>query len=347
MVKINFNEKLFDTHLDKISKSISKLIKNLDKKNLEKSTIKCLEYLSEKKEIENLLKANTFQLELYIEYFKLEYPMSIGNGKKEKDWEELHQILRKEIFEKEYDNWGTRKIYGAYSFVKGLGLETCPYCNRNYTFLVDSENGKLRPEIDHFYPKSIYPFLAMSFYNLIPSCSICNHTKSNKLEKDLENPYDIDNRSYRFTYIPKDIDFLLVKKEKYDFDNFEIKIIDENKNSKYFMKAKRLNWSDTKTKALTLKDFQYQYNMFSMGSNIQLFKLDELYAQHKDVVLELLIKKSYYPRSYIKELSTNFGFTTGDIYRYLLSNYKEDDNLHKRPLSKLVRDIVDELKLLN
>lgn len=345
MVKINFNESLFDQHIEKISTSIYRLIKKIDRKNLEQSDIECIEHLLKKKEIENLLKANTFQMKLYIEYFKSEYPSSIGNGEQEVNWKKLYSILRKDVFEKEYDNWGKRTVYGAYSFVKQLGLETCPYCNRNYTFVVDSKNGKLRPEIDHFYPKSIYPFLAMSFYNLIPSCSICNHTKSNRLENDLVNPYDIDNQSYRFSYIPKNIDFLLVKKEKYDFDSFEIKIIDENKNNKYFMKGKRLNWSNT-SRALTLKDFQYQYNIFCMGSNIQLFKLDELYAQHKDIVLELLIKKSYYPKSYIKELSSSFGFTTGDIYRYLLSNYQEDRDLHKRPLSKLTRDIVDELKLL-
>lgn len=71
------------------------------------------------------------------------------------------------FFEKEYNNWGKRKTYGSYKFVETLDLKTCPYCNRNYTFIVDEESGKLRPELDHFYPKSIYPFLAMSFYNLI------------------------------------------------------------------------------------------------------------------------------------------------------------------------------------
>lgn len=28
--------------------------------------------------------------------------------------------------------------------------------------------------LDHYYDKGKYPYLALSFYNLIPSCNICN-----------------------------------------------------------------------------------------------------------------------------------------------------------------------------
>jgi len=199
--------------------------------------------------------------------------------------------------------------YGAYYFVEKLDLKTCPYCNRNYTFVVDEDSGKLRPEIDHFYPKSIYPFLAMSFYNLIPSCPICNHTKSNKDRLDLKNPYDIKNEDFKFTYIPTSVDFSNIENKKYDLDDFDIEL-DGNQ------------------------------------ANIEVFKLEELYKQHKDIVLELLIKKAYYPKSYIEELKS-FDFSEDEIYRYLLGNYKKDEDLHKRPLSKLTRDISEELGLLN
>lgn len=55
-----------------------------------------------------------------------------------------------------------------------LGVRVCPYCNRNYIF-VDERNKAC--EYDHFYPKCDYPLLAASFYNLIPSCSVCNRWK--------------------------------------------------------------------------------------------------------------------------------------------------------------------------
>jgi hypothetical protein len=37
-----------------------------------------------------------------------------------------------------------------------------------------NKSKELMPEIDHFYPKDKYPFLAVSFFNLIPSCLTCN-----------------------------------------------------------------------------------------------------------------------------------------------------------------------------
>ena len=300
MIKIQFNQELFDRHIKRIYATMNDLFLKLEYENLEDKTVECLNYIFDN--IESILSANTLELKKYIEFFEKNYSNSL------KDGTELNQILRSELFEKEYKNWGTRTTYGAYMFVQTLDLKTCPYCNRNYTFLVNDENGKLRPEIDHFYPKSIYPFLAMSFYNLIPSCSICNHTKSNKVEENLDNPYDIEEGSYRFTYTPNSIEFSVVEKEKYNFESFEIEVRGNQ-------------------------------------SNIELFKLEELYKQHKDIVLELLIKKAYYPQSYINELS-NFGFSQDEVYRYLFSNYNKEDDLHKRPLSKLIRDISEELGLL-
>jgi len=300
MVKIKFNQELFNTHVQTISKTIYDLFLKLEYDNLEDKTVECLNYVFEN--LESILSANTTELKKYIEYFEKNCSDSL------KDGTELNKILRNELFEKEYNNWGGRKKYGAYTFVQTLDLKTCPYCNRNYTFVVNNENGKLRPEIDHFYPKSIYPFLAMSFFNLIPSCSICNHTKSNKVKKDLDNPYDIESNSYKFTYIPNNIEFATVEKEKYDFDSFDI--------------------------ALKGND-----------SNIELFNLTELYQQHKDIVLDLLIKKAYYPQSYLEELEKSFGFTKDEIYRYLLGNYNKEEDLHKRPLSKLIWDISEELGL--
>ena len=80
----------------------------------------------------------------------------------------------------------------GYWLVKKLDIKTCPYCNRNYTFVLN-RGLKARPEYDHFYPKADYPFLALSFYNLIPSCPSCNHLKKGK-QIDL-NPYLIDSQN--------------------------------------------------------------------------------------------------------------------------------------------------------
>lgn len=304
MIKINFNQILFDKHIEQISLKVKEKVKKaLTRYYRTLTTIKCLRYLTQDGIIERLLKSNPTELKSLISYFETYFPTSLEKG------EELNKVLRNEIFGKEYDNWSERTIYGAYKFVEQLDLKTCPYCNRNYTFIVNERDGKLRPEIDHFYPQSIYPFFAMSFYNLIPSCTICNHTKSDTQKDDLIHPYEVKSTDIHFTYIPNSINFTVVEQEKYNFSNFEIEIS-------------------------------------GSGSNIELFKLEELYKQHKDIVLELLIKKSYYPYSYIKELKC-FGFGEDEIYRYLFSNYKKEEDLHKRPLSKLIKDISQELGLLS
>jgi hypothetical protein len=308
MLKIKFNQELFKKHIENISLKLKGLVEKIDKSNLEEIDKNCLTYIEEN--MENILKANTNKLKEYIQYFQINYPNSIGIEKQKKeDWLPLYKILRDEIFENEYNNWGKRKKYGSYTFVETLDLETCPYCNRNYIFIVDEESGKLRPEIDHFYPKSIYPFLAMSFYNLIPSCPICNHTKSSKSAENLINPYDVKDNDFKFTYKPTDISFAQIESKKYDTDNFEIEV-------------------------------------YGNKANVEVFKLVELYKQHKDIIVDLLMKKAYYPKSYIEELEKNFGFTKDEIYRYLMCNYKKDEDLHKRPLSKLIKDISEELELI-
>ncbi len=191
MLKIKFNKELFDLHIEEISLKICNLFKQIDETSLEPVDKNCLKYI--KDNLKEILKADNKEMKIFIEYFKDNYSNSIGiEGQKKEEWHPLYKIIIDEIFEKEYKNWGNRKVeYSAYKFVETIDLKTCPYCNRNYTFIVDEESGKLRPEIDHFYPKSIYPFLSMSFYNLIPSCPICNHTKSSKIKENLINPYDI------------------------------------------------------------------------------------------------------------------------------------------------------------
>ena len=309
MLKITVNKELFDEHINEISKSIDELLERKLKSKLWNYERDCLIYV--RNNLKGILQADNNQMKVYIEHLKTNFPKAIGiPNTKEKNWKRLYKILRKDIFEKEYSNWGNRKVkYNTYEFVKALDLKTCPYCNRNYTFVVDEKSGKLRPEIDHFYPKSIYPFLAMSFYNLIPSCPICNHTKSSKVSENLINPYDIKDDDFKFTYKPTDISFYQIESKKYDSDSFEIEFKNHNEN-------------------------------------IDIFKLDELYKQHKDIVVDLLMKKAYYPKSYIEELEKNFRFTKDEIYRYLLNNYKNNEDLHKRPLSKLIKDISEELELL-
>lgn len=260
-----------------------------------------LTYLEDESNLKDILLAHPDRLIKIIKYYE-------KNFKKARYTKEaLHNILYR-IFV----DYGYEKI-DKLKFIDNIGLGSCPYCNRNYVFTT-SKNGSIKPEIDHLYPKSLYPYLACSYFNLIPSCPTCNgfgakEAKDTFYVYPISNPYTIKPIDFQFSITPQRVDFIDdVKEKQYNFENFEIDILGNK-------------------------------------ANLEIFHLKELYKQHRDIVLELLIKKAYYPESYIQELSC-FGFSQDEIYRYLLGNYKQDEDLHKRPLSKLIRDISQELGLL-
>lgn len=72
-----------------------------------------------------------------------------------------------------YDNYR-----GNPEFISSLikyGLKVCPYCNQNPIGIITRPSNQLALfELDHFYPRSRYPYLSLSFSNLIPVCGICN-----------------------------------------------------------------------------------------------------------------------------------------------------------------------------
>lgn len=206
--------------------------------------------------------------------------------------------------------------YGAYKFVGLLNLKTCPYCNRNYISMIEKEvryDKQRRPELDHFHPKSIYPFLAVNYYNLIPSCSTCNKLKSDDDSLRLLHPYDKKVKDIKVTYWINDMKFYNVKSLK-DLTLDSVKSID--------------------------------IEIDIPIENKRIFQLERLYQEHKDIVIELILKHLHYPSSYIKELS-DFGYSKNEIYRFLFSNYLDENEFSKRPLAKLTRDIAEELGLLD
>lgn len=82
----------------------------------------------------------------------------------------------------DYDRFSDEKIsWGAYALVNLYELRICPYCQTSHINYHDVDALKMRPALDHFFPRSIYPYLGICLYNLIPSCYQCNSSiKSNK-----------------------------------------------------------------------------------------------------------------------------------------------------------------------
>lgn len=90
-------------------------------------------------------------------------------------------------------------------------LDVCPYCNRNFINPICKEkslggdNKNQAPDIEHFFPKSIYPFLSLSISNLLPSCAFCNKIKSDvdTYSENCLSPYEIEENEFEFDFTLK------------------------------------------------------------------------------------------------------------------------------------------------
>lgn len=202
-------------------------------------------------------------------------------------------------------------------YVKKIGVKSCIYCNAQFAITTDGNGINLsgRYELDHFYPKSKYPFLSTSFFNLQPCCSHCNKTKTDK--SSLFGLYTDDYTlidEFSFSLDKKSmIHYLLTQTEE------DLKIIFNCNNS-------------------ILKD-----------NHEDLFHISELYNQHKDVVEEIIWKAKIYNKSYKESLSNSFSKffpNTTNFNRFIIGNYDNPNEIHRRPLAKLVQDIAKQLGVI-
>lgn len=69
-----------------------------------------------------------------------------------------------------YENKNGESGFDKRSFIVNSNLRVCPYCSEEVIEPTDNT----KKQIDHFLPKRKYPFFALSYYNLIPSCDTCN-----------------------------------------------------------------------------------------------------------------------------------------------------------------------------
>lgn len=204
----------------------------------------------------------------------------------------------------------------GYWLAKELKINICPYCNRQYTFTVDKQK-KSRPQFDHFLSKSLYPHLALSFYNLIPCCPTCNYIKSNDAKPLLHPYFEGFDTNYRFSV--NHFEFMLKKKATIEVSiDASTECIDEN----FKMKCK---------------------------NNVDTFAIKELYQEHTDYIEEIVLKAYSYNQEYYNGLIEDFskmGKSSAEIHRLIFGNYIERTSNDQRPLSKLTSDILEQIGLL-
>lgn len=122
------------------------------------------------------------------------------------------------------DAW---KGWSLAEFVRLLDVRYCPYCNAETVGVVYAESPSEKNSfsaLDHILPKSDYPLLALSLYNLVPACYRCNSQfKGEKDGFDLEHwdasepfkalhPYAHNiYKWFRFDYRPTAVEHLFLK----------------------------------------------------------------------------------------------------------------------------------------
>ncbi|MEH7889893.1 HNH endonuclease [Elizabethkingia meningoseptica] len=204
-----------------------------------------------------------------------------------------------------------QKTHGR-NFLNLLNRSTCTYCNRNYTLNISKNHASA--QLDHWFPKDKFPILALSFYNLIPSCGSCNHIKGSS--KDLSWWKNVALDEMLHPYFPEP-DALF----KFDFrferskDEFEV-LFRDVKGGKT---QQTLNFNKTK----------------------------QIYQAHANLELrDLYNLRKKYPKNYLKHLLENM--LSGHInevekYRLIFGIEKNEKDYHKRPFSKFKNDIIEKL----
>jgi len=221
--------------------------------------------------------------------------------------DELEEILK-------YENKFQSPI--SKFFEKSLETRTCYFCNIHFVneYKIDDENYQNEFTLDHYYDKASYPYLALSLYNLIPSCYTCN----SKLKKT------------------KELNVLAPNSQNFDFhQKVKFKLFLEPSYKNLHIKSK----DDID---IPLKEqFSDIYTKY-----IEIFKLNERYKAHKDLVYEMIQKAELYPESRLKELQNLTGIPFQQIKKDIFNLIDENEDLSKKPFSKLIKDISEELGLI-
>lgn len=203
-------------------------------------------------------------------------------------------------------------------YVKQLGIKTCVYCNMQYALTVTRKRGKALAfyELDHAWPKSIYPYLTLSFFNLQPCCGPCNRHKSSF---EAKSPFYI----YWDGSKPKPPVVFSIK----------------NKSLVEYMLTHQHNILEIEN---TVED--------SFSELFKKLHISQLYKLQTDEAEEMIWRAKIYNNAYFNQLSITYGKsfmnTRTNLYRILYGVYAAEESVFTRPMTKFKLDIAKQLHLI-
>lgn len=279
--------------------------------------------------IKTLVNKSPADIRTYISDMERDYPVLVTD-RNAKDANPQAPVSRLyECIEKAFSNYGyDSSLFPKDGIQEDLGLTACPYCNRNFIKIIKVTNRKRveesgpKGQLDHFFPRALYPYLAICKYNLVPCCPTCNgssgkHDKDTRAKK-VVNPYELQNADgLRF---------------KMNVAGGEI-----------------LNLEHCAQGISISVDTSLNPNM---DNNEEIFHLKQIYQTHTDYAAEIYIKKVMKENGiYLKFTKDmlkkhHIRLTNDDVRRILHGFYTNPNDFSKRPLSKFRTDLAKDLGLL-
>ena len=265
----------------------------------------------------------------------------------------------KDIFK--YQNFVANKD-DAYWLLRTLDIRVCPYCNRIYTVTLPTKEELEKNEMfratratfDHFYSQDKFPYLALSLFNLVPSCYACNLNKTNSQE-EIVYPYDEEfGKDAVFRLIPA-----MSEKENSqcgiplnylhgESDAFHIKFVGKkgsNLQENLSLQERLIGIEDEKLRE-------------RIQDSIQVFNLEELYKEHKMEIKDILKSRYLFNMDYVrtqicpliqqtmeKKGEKNVDQDTLELMamEMIFFTRMKLEGWGKRPLSKLISDIIEQV----
>jgi len=216
-----------------------------------------------------------------------------------------------------YDQVLSQNKSRSYRIAAAANHNTCVYCNRQYTFNIVKDKGKndderiARAELDHWFPKSLFPLMSLSYYNLIPCCKVCNSSVKSDTIWQLEthvHPYITTavEPTFKFRY-------------------------KAGLNSTWDIDFENLSGKEEQTvKDLCIKE------AYQAHSSLEVADLIELASKNNGTYMKQLYDT-------ILRLYAD-GTDNAKAYRLLLGTELMPQAYKNRPMSKLKRDIVEQIE---
>lgn len=279
--------------------------------------------------IKNLVNKSPSDIRTYIIEMERDYPELANDRRAKERKSRVEMSPLYQCIEKAFSNYGyDSNLFPNNEIQDDLDLTACPYCNRNFIKIIKVTNrhgvkeASPKGQLDHFFPRSLYPYLAICKYNLVPCCPTCNGP-SGKYDKDTRDkgvvsPYELN-----------------------DTDGLKFKMS---------VKGGEILNLEHCAQGITISvDTSLNPNM---DHNEEMFHLEQIYQTHTDYAAEIYIKKVmkendiylHATKGMLKKHRINL--TNDDVRRIVNGFYTNPNDFSKRPLSKFRTDLSKDMGLV-